>query len=581
MSDTPPPQQAPLATSTPEPLEPRLLVVNHTELGGLLHTLFSLNGLHTLLAASASAAQESIARQPISLAMVDMDIPDGGGLQLMARLREHLGIPVILVGSTAQDRLPVDLQHRLRDAAGYFQKPVHTRQLLNKVGSLLGLNLVDRLTPGPGVQHLPGADNDAEVIAAQQPAAAPADDDIGAEIDLSDLLTEPPALDPLPPLGMSPAGASGDEAAVAHRPGTDTVPNEAMVMVPQREAATPPTPLHAGVTQPDVTPPSQTPKPRTLFEDIATTPSQVPEALLRAIARDPPTPGGSTSTPELPHPAAARHPHEPPVGAETQMLDTWDGKRSAAGAPTADPRELPGTFPSSQTTLIKCLGAFFAHKQSGAIVLRAPNAVRTIGLHDGSVTTVTTNVPAEQVPDVLVAMGLADENAIRTAHQDTHGKTGEILTHLMRVGKVSPTQARAVLSEQRARILRACFGCPTSLEIRREPLGPAAAPPLYVGQVILRGVMASGTLKALRDAVPDAALLEPCLDGLYSQDRLDLSQEESRILNSCDGTKTVGDLLLLSDLNEPHVRGLLFALLAVTLIRPVTGRPHRREVTFF
>ncbi len=92
-------------------------------------------GLHTVEARNAASALACFAEQPIDLALVDVNLPDGLGFDLVRKLRAHHDMPVIYVTSRAAS----DDKMRGFETGGddYIVKPVDVRELLARVRAVL------------------------------------------------------------------------------------------------------------------------------------------------------------------------------------------------------------------------------------------------------------------------------------------------------------------------------------------------------------------------------------------------------------------------------------------------------------
>jgi DNA-binding response OmpR family regulator len=91
------------------------------------------DGYEVIATTSADEARAQTLRNSPHLAVVDLLISGGQGLQLCAQFREQLGIPVLAVSTFPQreDALTAG-------AGGFLRKPLPARALLLQVRELLG-----------------------------------------------------------------------------------------------------------------------------------------------------------------------------------------------------------------------------------------------------------------------------------------------------------------------------------------------------------------------------------------------------------------------------------------------------------
>jgi two-component system, NtrC family, response regulator PilR len=112
-----------------------LLVEDDLPLSESLRQFLGDHGYRTATAATARQAWESIHRSPPRLCLLDLNLPDGSGLDILRKIEEHR-LPVRVVVMTAFDL------HRMRPGAngalaGWMTKPVNPEQLLEMVRKAL------------------------------------------------------------------------------------------------------------------------------------------------------------------------------------------------------------------------------------------------------------------------------------------------------------------------------------------------------------------------------------------------------------------------------------------------------------
>lgn len=120
-----------------------LLVDDETEIREPLALWFRRQGVQTGLAASAAEARRILAREPVSLVVLDIMMPGEDGLSLCRHLAATGGPPVILLTARAGDE---DRIGGLDTGADdYIAKPFNPRELLSRIAAVLR-----RVPPAPG-----------------------------------------------------------------------------------------------------------------------------------------------------------------------------------------------------------------------------------------------------------------------------------------------------------------------------------------------------------------------------------------------------------------------------------------------
>jgi putative two-component system response regulator len=125
-----------------------ILVADHLDLNQrILRTLFESEGYRVLAAVNAVEALEILDREPVDLAVLDMFVPDMGGMECCRRIRGNRRtelIPVLMLSSSK------GVEHEIAGigsgADGYLGRPYHPEVLRTRVRSMLRHKAtVDRL----------------------------------------------------------------------------------------------------------------------------------------------------------------------------------------------------------------------------------------------------------------------------------------------------------------------------------------------------------------------------------------------------------------------------------------------------
>lgn len=118
---------------------PRILVVeDDPNVRGLLRTLFDTEGYEVAVAADGLAGLLEASAQPPALILLDVMMPDLGGVRVLEKMREDpvlAAVPVIVV--TGKMELLPTLAELIGDA-NVFSKPFRVHDLLARVSEVTG-----------------------------------------------------------------------------------------------------------------------------------------------------------------------------------------------------------------------------------------------------------------------------------------------------------------------------------------------------------------------------------------------------------------------------------------------------------
>jgi len=114
----------------------RVLVVEDDIIASEIATAYlRRGGLQAVQARSAASALACFASQPIDLALVDVNLPDGLGFDLVRTMRAHHDMAVIYV--TSRDAADDKMRGFETGGDDYIVKPVDIRELLARVRAVL------------------------------------------------------------------------------------------------------------------------------------------------------------------------------------------------------------------------------------------------------------------------------------------------------------------------------------------------------------------------------------------------------------------------------------------------------------
>ena len=116
-----------------------LIVEDDADSAETMAALISAQGFTVAIARTMRDARRQIVLQLPDLVLLDLQLPDIDGLDVLGRLRadESLhGMPIVVLSATA---MPADIaQARARGATDYWTKPLDFHHFLTGIASLLG-----------------------------------------------------------------------------------------------------------------------------------------------------------------------------------------------------------------------------------------------------------------------------------------------------------------------------------------------------------------------------------------------------------------------------------------------------------
>jgi DNA-binding response OmpR family regulator len=112
-----------------------LLVEDEENLAALVEAYLVQEGYRVAVVGSAAAALELLAREPIRLIVLDLNLPDMDGLELCRQVRAHSNVPVVML--TARDEPADRLAGLGAGADDYIGKPFSPQELVARMKAVL------------------------------------------------------------------------------------------------------------------------------------------------------------------------------------------------------------------------------------------------------------------------------------------------------------------------------------------------------------------------------------------------------------------------------------------------------------
>ncbi len=117
----------------------RILVVDDHDLNvKLLERLLEIEGHEVRAAASLSAAEQVLAEEQPAMIVLDLNLPDGSGLELTRKLKSHpLTASIPILACTAAVRQSDEQRALEAGCDAFVAKPIDTRRFATLVASML------------------------------------------------------------------------------------------------------------------------------------------------------------------------------------------------------------------------------------------------------------------------------------------------------------------------------------------------------------------------------------------------------------------------------------------------------------
>jgi two-component system KDP operon response regulator KdpE len=112
-----------------------LVVEDETSIAQFVATSLSASGMRPVSASTAAQALEETMRQVPALAIVDLGLPDMDGVDLIARIRQQLPMPILVLSARNQEAQKIAALDAGAD--DYLTKPFGVGELLARVRAMI------------------------------------------------------------------------------------------------------------------------------------------------------------------------------------------------------------------------------------------------------------------------------------------------------------------------------------------------------------------------------------------------------------------------------------------------------------
>ncbi|HUF17035.1 MAG TPA: DUF4388 domain-containing protein, partial [Thermoanaerobaculia bacterium] len=221
-------------------------------------------------------------------------------------------------------------------------------------------------------------------------------------------------------------------------------------------------------------------------------------------------------------------------------------------------------------------------RHSGRLVLRLRQLERTILWKEGEIAFATSNSKEHSLGEFLLANGkITEEQFAESKRRVTptlrHGKG------LVMMGALSPKDLWWGVKHQVLEIIYSLFTwkegrfyfCELSEQTSQERITLS----INTSSVIMEGIRRIDEVARIRERITGPEMVFARVPGIEpDMDELDLSDQESRLIEQIDGVRTIRELIGLSGMTEFEVTRILFQLLSARVIEVVYQQPARSAV---
>lgn len=243
---------------------------------------------------------------------------------------------------------------------------------------------------------------------------------------------------------------------------------------------------------------------------------------------------------------------------------------------------LPGAGSLKDTSVPRLLNAFFQGQFEGELVLHRAPAIKVVSFENGQPVYAASNLAHERFARFVARKGLllaADLDAVAQLAREEGLRTG---IAMVRLGVLTVPQRIGLLEQQIREIIWSTFAWADgeySVTRGQALHTDLARLEVFPGELILEGCLKE-PLVALRIRAPATKLLSPAADPPYALERFRFTNDQALLIAAADGTKSVADLVSLTDLSERDALGVIVALEQLGFLEERKELSRSRRVSF-
>jgi CheY-like chemotaxis protein len=612
----------------------RLLIVeDHPELASLMVAAAESRGHEATAVHTGEAALALLHPAAFHAAVVDLLLPDMRGSAVLSALRDH-AIPAVAVSGVFKgDRFAREATE-VHGARAFFEKPFELLQLLESVEQLCGLTRPLPSSPSSEDEDEVVVFEDAALLDMEdEPVFTSSEDEPGFASSDDEPVFSPPAEEHAPVVeGLvlveePEEPQEAQQVEEAQQPTGDEAPAEAEAAPAPAE----PAPTFGQGAVPvtlktedleelgaleELASDDKTPTMAISAEELqaldalaqqleeAPAPPPAAEELraLEALAPvdEAPAPSPATEvfealealgpTAEEPAPAVVQEPSssdpEPGLALPFGEREKVWSKPAASGPGRRPLPEWSLSGDLKNTSVPRLLNAYYEARHSGELKLKQGSVLKVVYFEAGRPVYAASNLAHERFARFCVRRGVLPEaklQEVATLAREQNLRSSEAM---MRLGLLEARKYPQLIEEQVKELLWSTFSWTEGaygFSPTRPPRTGLVKLSVFPGDLILEGVLRSEPLETLRQHMPRTRRLFPVAAPPYGLHELKLKGPQALLLAYTDGSKTVEDLLTITELPE---RGVLATLRGLELIgvleerRDEPGPSNRSRISF-
>ncbi len=525
-------------------------------------------------------------------AIVDLLLPDMRGSTVLSALRDH-AIPAVAVSGVFKGERFAREATEVHGARAFFEKPFELLQLLESVEQLCGLTRPPLPPPPP--------DEEEEVVVFQDASLLDVEDEpvFGSFDEDEPVFTPPPPFRPpsqeLTPVVMGLALVEEAEDPMRGEPPAPAPPPQASAPAPTPETAPapPPEPLPSP-------PPEASAAPITVDVSVPVVPEPEPAVVEEARpvtlgtddleelgvldalnAEEAPAPAQAVETAA----SAERDEVTPEPGLALPFGErekVWNKTQTAAtpGPRRPPPPEWSLSGDLKNTSIPRLLNAYYEARHSGELKLKQGSVLKVVYFEAGRPVYAASNLAHERFARFCVRRGVLPEARLQevlTLAREQNLRSAEAM---IRLGVLDAKQRQQLVEEQVKEILWSTFSWTEGnygFSPMRPPRTGLVKLSVFPGDLILEGILKSEPLVKLRQHMHRSRKLFPSAAPPYGLHELKLKGQQALLLAYADGSKTVEDLLALTELPEREVLATLRGLELIGVLEERRDEPTNRS----
>jgi CheY-like chemotaxis protein len=290
--------------------------------------------------------------------------------------------------------------------------------------------------------------------------------------------------------------------------------------------------------------------------------------------------------PAAPPSRAAPAPAEPAPAALplpfAEREKVWE-KRGAVAPPGSPLPQWQLAGDLGTTAVPRLLNAYYESRHVGELKLQRGQVLKVVYFEAGRPVYAASNLAQERFGRFCARRGVLSETDLQQVAalcQEQAVRTGEAM---VRLGLITVEQRRELLEQQVKEILWATFSWSDGsygFSPQRPQRSDLVKLSVFPGDLILEGVLRTEPLVRLRQQMGAGRKLFPRTDPPYGLNEFQLSGGQALLLAYADGSKTVEDLLTLTDLPEREALAALRAFELLGLVEERREDAQRRRISF-